>query len=220
MAALDGDDLSARWHDVLSAVGVPADRAGAAWTDLALRYDEPGRRYHTLDHLDEVFVALDGLAADEVGGDVAWDPVRLGAFYHDAVYDPRASDNERRSAELARSQLLELGVAAETLEETARLVRLTASHAPDAGDPNGRVLVDADLSILGAPPARYEAYRRAVRDEYAHLDDDAWRAGRSAVVESLLARPALYSTRLARREWEAAARRNLSAELSELRSAR
>ena len=33
--------------------------------------------------------------------------------------------------------------------EVARLVRLTARHAPSADDRNGRVLCDADLAVLG-----------------------------------------------------------------------
>ena len=72
-------------------------------------------------------------------------------------------------------------------EEVVRLVLLTAGHEVEPGDRNGAVLVDADLSILGAPPERYARYAADVRAEYAHVDDDGV-AGRT------LSRPAPASS--------------------------
>ncbi|GGL07074.1 hypothetical protein Sme01_12060 [Sphaerisporangium melleum] len=99
--------------------------------------------------------------------------------------------------------------------EVARLVRLTAGHDPAPGDRDGEVLCDADLAVLAGPG--YDAYARAVRQEYRHVPDDAFRAGRARVLDGLLALPSLYRTPPARERWEAAARRNLRAELAELR---
>jgi len=174
---------------------------------LLQRYAEPHRHYHDQRHLREVLDAVDRLAhhADDLAA------VRLAAWFHDAVYDPRACDNEERSAALAQSAL-----PPPLADEVARLVRLTAEHSPQPGDRDGAVLCDADLAILGADEQRYDEYASDVRREYDHVADDAFRTGRTAVLARLLARDRLYSTATAYDLWEDRARANLRRELSVL----
>ncbi len=176
---------------------------------LLAAYSSPDRHYHDLRHLTEVLERLHELTrrpgVDEV----------LAAWFHDAVYDGRG-ELEERSARLAEVELSGL-VPAATAAEVARLVRLTASHRPEPGDLPGERLCDADLAILAAPAERYEEYAAAVRREYAEVPDDLFRTGRAAVLADLLAKPTLFHTDHAREHWEAAARRNVEAELARLR---
>ncbi|MFI0421832.1 metal-dependent phosphohydrolase [Spongiactinospora sp. 9N601] len=186
----------------------PASLAVAA--ELAARWAEPHRRYHTLGHLRAVLAAtgrLERHAADPVA-------VRLAAWFHDAVYEGRAGRDEERSAQLALRLLPRCGVPAARIARTARLVRLTATHDPADGDADGAVLCDADLAVLAGPG--YDAYARAVREEYRHVPDPAFRAGRAEILRRLLAAPRLYRTPLGHDLWEAAARANLAAELDRL----
>src|SRR4030095_1690878 len=109
--------------------------------------------------------------------------VRLAGWFHDAVYDPRRADNEECSALLAARVLTDLGVPDERVATVGRLVRSTAGHAGDAADEV--MLADADLAVLGAEPAVYQTYVIGVRAEYAHVDDAAWRVGRTGVLGRL-----------------------------------
>ncbi|MFC5043351.1 hypothetical protein [Ornithinimicrobium kibberense] len=96
---------------------------------------------------------------------------------------------------------------------------MTATHevAPDAGPLAVLDAVhDADLWILSAPPERYAAYRRQVREEYAHVPDDSFRSGRSAVLRAFAGRDRLYRTTHGHRRWTERARRNLAGELADL----
>jgi predicted metal-dependent HD superfamily phosphohydrolase len=197
------------WVDALGE-GPDVRRAGE---ELLSRYAEPHRRYHDLRHLAEVLAALRTLGAGTAV------PVVLAAYWHDAVYDPRAPDNEARSAVLAGTVLGGLGLEAAAADEVVRLVLLTATHDPDPHDTAGGVLCDADLAVLGAPPARYRTYAADVRREYGHLDDEAFRAGRAAVLRDLLGRTRLFTTEPGRRRWDATARRNLQDELARLGAA-
>jgi predicted metal-dependent HD superfamily phosphohydrolase len=182
------------------------------WAAVVGAWSEPHRRYHDLAHLAAVLGIVDQLAA------AAADPaaVRLAAWYHDVAYDPQRSDNEEASAGRARIGLLGL-VEDATLAEVERLVLLTAGHDPQPDDANGAVLCDADLAVLASPAPAYAGYASAVREEYGHLPDAQFTAGRIAVLEHLLALPALFRTRPAQ-EWTAPARANLAAELSLLRA--
>jgi predicted metal-dependent HD superfamily phosphohydrolase len=204
----------AEWDRLLA--GSPPGGRAAAFTDLIARYGQPHRRYHTVAHLGSVLDALDAL--DAVGEPGAGPAVRLAAWYHDAVYDPTAppGDNESRSATLARETLAALAVDPAIVFEVVRLVELTGDHTVAPGDAAGAVLVDADLSILGAEPAAYDRYAAGVRAEYAHVAADGWRAGRAAVLRSFLGRPAIFQTAAGRERWEAAARANLARELAAL----
>jgi predicted metal-dependent HD superfamily phosphohydrolase len=203
--------LPEAWIRAAAAVGARSDVAQAG-ADLLGRYAEPHRRYHDLAHLDDVLRNIDVLA--EHAGDVH--VVRIAAWFHDAVYDPTASDNEERSAVLAQTTLSELRVEDSIAAEVARLVRGTADHAPEPGDLDAAVLCDADLAILASGPERYQVYVEAVRAEYAHVDDRAFASGRAAVLRGLLARDPMFSTPTGRDLWEAAARANVRSELARL----
>ncbi len=202
--------LTSRWDRVTGADWPPEESARLG-KDLLRRYAEPHRRYHDQRHLLAVLRAL-----DELGGDVGV-PVTttLAAWFHDAVYDPVRDDNEEASARLAEMRLPALGAPADDVVEVARLVRLTAGHVASPGDP-GEVLLDADLAVLGGSRGEYDAYAAAVRKEYRHVPDAAFRAGRLAVLLSLRDRPFLYATATGRRRWESAARSNLNREITAL----
>jgi predicted metal-dependent HD superfamily phosphohydrolase len=81
-------------------------------------------------------------------------------------------------------------------------------------------LVDADLSILGTPPALYDGYARAVRAEYSWVATAAYRDGRTAVLGGILARPSIYLHQSYQDLFESQARVNLSRELAELATTR
>ncbi|GAA4316142.1 hypothetical protein GCM10023086_38330 [Streptomyces venetus] len=210
----DIDALRARFARTLEAARGPA--AGpdpVPYADnLLARWQEPQRRYHTVEHLTAVLDRVDVLEKYATDPDV----VRLAAWFHDAVYLPDRSENEERSARLAERALAEAGVPDAKTAEVARLVRLTVGHDPADDDPDGQVLCDADLAILASPPSVYAAYTTAVREEYHFVPSDAFRTGRAAILRRLLDLPRLFRTPYGAAEWEATARYNLAAELEML----
>jgi predicted metal-dependent HD superfamily phosphohydrolase len=189
------------------------DDPGAADAGRALlaAWSEPHRRYHSVAHLRAVLAGVEELADDADDADA----VRLAAWYHDAVYHG-LPDDEERSAQLAERDLSRLGVAPTTVDEVARLVRMTVTHAPAPGDHNGEVLSDADLAALAVPWENYRSNTADIRAEYAHISDEAFRKGRNQVLVGLLESPRVFRTTEGRRRWEEAARRNLRAELAAL----
>jgi len=182
------------------------------WAAVIEAWSQPHRRYHDLAHLAAVLGLVGALP-----GATDSDAVRLAAWYHDVVYEPERRDNEQVSATRARAGLRGL-VPDARVDEVERLVLLTAGHDPAPDDANGAVLCDADLAVLAGPPEAYAAYASAVREEYGHLPDAEFTAGRIAVLEHLLALPALYRTPEAAARWAERATANLTAELSLLRA--
>lgn len=208
--------------------------AEAELASVLARHREPHRRYHAVGHVAWVVRHVVALAADEPHHDL--DAIVAAAFYHDAVYDPRATDNEAASARLAQRRLVELGWTAARAGHVARMIEATAGHLGEPGDghlderderdepgdggrlpdPDTAILLDADLAVLGTDPAAYQQYATGVRAEYAHVPDADWRRGRSTVLSSLLARQCRYRTPTAAARWDRRAVANLTAELAAL----
>jgi predicted metal-dependent HD superfamily phosphohydrolase len=197
-------DLLERWNATLP-------EQPEIGNDLLRRYAEPHRRYHTTDHLRHVLAMIDELADDQ---DLFL--VRLAAWFHDAVYAIPAGQvsNEEASARLALRILGRVGLEQEDLNQVARLVRLTETHVPGARDPEGELLCDADLAILGAEPEAYERYVEQIREEYAAVPESDFLAGRLAILTELADRE-IFRTAKGRR-LTPAARANLEGEMESL----
>jgi predicted metal-dependent HD superfamily phosphohydrolase len=207
------DLMQAGWVRLLAGWSVSPAEAYPVFDRLVAAYSEPHRFYHTLEHLAEMFKVAGKLA------DAAIDPaeVQLAIWFHDVVYDSKATDNEDRSAVLAEELLRPLGVADGALRHVAAMIRATAHTS--AGDMNAdtAVLLDADLAILSAEEKRYGRYAADVRREYAWVPEAAYRTGRTKVLEGFLARPRIYRTERMHAAAEEAARTNLRAEIERLR---
>lgn len=188
---------------------LPEKKAGV-WRVLEEAHSAPGRFYHNLEHVTEclAFVGMCQQAGRKIDDLAA---VEWALWFHDAVYDPRAQDNEERSAALATELLTDAGLPPASVARVASSILATRTHlhGPDRDE---RVVVDADLGCLGVPPPRYSSYVNGVRREYAHLSDAQWTAGRAKFLRSLLEREQLYATDVGK-SLEQQARANLSHEL-------
>ncbi|HET8746191.1 MAG TPA: N-methyl-D-aspartate receptor NMDAR2C subunit, partial [Ramlibacter sp.] len=171
------------------------------------------RHYHTLQHLRACLAHLDAAAT------LAQHPVEveLALWFHDAVYDPRCADNEERSAEWAWRSILAAGCGEEVAQRVQRLVLATHGHAA-SDDADTRLLLDIDLAILGAAPARFDDYEAQIRAEYAHVPEPQFRLRRSEVLASFLARPRIYLTAAFHDALEHRARENLRRSLAALQA--
>lgn len=174
---------------------------------LRTAYAEPHRAYHTWAHIEEGLLVLrDLLPSAQRPGELlmAW-------FFHDAIYDPRAQDNEELSAAWAQEELRSSGVGPAAARRVADLV-LATRHARAEALPcaDAALLLDADLAILGAPPERYAQFEAQIRQEYAWVSQEAYCQGRRAVLLGFAARVPLYHSALMAGR-QAQARRNLEA---------
>src|SRR5439155_22769050 len=125
---------------------------------------------------------------------------------------PTRADNEELSAQLAEAH-----VGFDIAREVGRLIRLTKTHEVERSDRLGAILISIDLSILGAEPARYDAYAAAIRKEYAHVPESDYRAGRSGVLSRFAAQPVIFPEAALARRFDRQARDNLARELASLR---
>lgn len=170
-------------------------------------YAGNGLAYHNLDHLGD---CLDKLLARK---SEARDPiaVELAIWFHDAIYDPRAHDNEEKSAQMAATFLENT-----TWSQSVAELILATKHQEEPPSDDAKLLCDIDLSILGSDDPSYRKYARAIRSEYAWVGEDAYHTGRSAVLKSFLDRPFIFALSASRELYEKPARHKIATELESL----
>lgn len=197
------------WQRTWAALGASAPQG--LGERLLASYAEPQRKYHTLQHLGECIghfeTAID--LARHAG------EVEVALWFHDAIYELKQSDNELQSASWAAKELQSAGLPVQVAERVHALVMATRHAAlPETGDE--RILVDVDLSILGAEADRYAQYAAQVREEYAWVPGWIFRRKRKALLREFLARESIYGTPRFRDRFEARARENLENEIRRL----
>jgi predicted metal-dependent HD superfamily phosphohydrolase len=179
--------------------------------NLIAAYDESQRHYHTLQHLGECLSLFDTYRALAIEPD----EVEVSLWFHDAIYQVRASDNEEKSARWAEDSLRAASVEPERIARVRNHI-LATRHAvlPEGSDQC--LLVDIDLSILGAAPERFDEYEAQVRDEYGWVPRFVFRRKRREILTEFLARKPIYSTPSIRDLLEARARENLVRSIASL----
>lgn len=196
--------------------GVPFHVSPALLDALERAYAEPPRAYHHIGHVLEVLGHFRDVHT--------WKDPRAVAgaiLFHDAVYEPGRSDNERRSAELA-NELLAVHVPGIDLERVASLILLTARHgslrASDV-DAEAALFLDCDMAILGSSPERFTRYEEEIAAEYSHVPREAYAVGRAMFFRKVLATESIFLSPFFRERLEAAARANIERALSAAPSA-
>ncbi|ANE42744.1 phosphohydrolase [Deinococcus puniceus] len=149
-------------------------------------YAEAHRAYHDAEHVRAVLHALESRR-------VLTPVLTLAVWGHDLIYDPRKHDNEQQSAGVFDGWLAEQGAPADLRAEIHALI-LATRHAAPAATRAEALLIDADLSILGATAEAFAAYDAAIRREYRHVPGLLYRMGRKKILRGFLEREQIFTT--------------------------
>lgn len=175
-------------------------------------YGEPHRHYHTLNHIRHCLRELDRAATLITDPDA----VEMALWFHDAIYQPGAKDNERRSADLFRQWS---GARADPVFQQRvddLIMATTHQEPPDQGD--AKFLVDIDLSSFGLPWETCERDGRLIRAEFAGVADDQYYPGHLRFLRTLQDRATFFCTAFFQQRYELVARANLARIIADLRA--
>lgn len=192
-----------RWAQAWHTLGV-SQPPGDLLQNLMRAWRESQRHYHTLQHLEECLMWLDGQQAAAERPD----EVLLALWFHDAVYDVHGSENEALSAAWARNEMLATGIPTDSAGRVHALIMATRHDTLPSGR-DAELLIDIDLAILGAAPQRFDEYERQVRAEYSYVPDEVFWPRRGKLLQRFLERDALYATPSMHALLEGPARANL-----------
>lgn len=179
---------------------------------LKTLYSEPHRFYHNLPHVNSCLTELDSARQIVQQPDL----VEFAIWYHDAIYDSKAKNNEEESARLAYDVCLAAQLPKKFANGTRDLIIATKHNVVPQGI-DARVLVDVDLSILGKTPEEFDEYEQNIRKEYSRVPEDQFRQGRSAILKMFLERDSIYLTDFFKGKYESQARVNLQRSIESLK---
>ena len=203
------DRLKANWDRSLQPFSANQKDVDRLFCDLVAAYSSSNRFYHNLAHIQQVLEVIS--QARSLAKNLP--ELQLAAWFHDVIYNPKADDNEEKSAEYAAVVLHRLNLPTEAIASIKNLILTTKTHQASPEDIDSQILLDADLSILGTSNSGYQAYSRAIRQEYAWLCDREYRDGRLRILQNFLQRQRLYHIPLFFVRLEQQARKNLQAEI-------
>ena len=207
MHSLDPDRWESLWRRLFTA-GDPTP----VYRQLQALYAEPARYYHNASHIVDCLREFDSplVTAADPGA------LELALWFHDAIYDPKANDNEARSSALARACIADAGGAIDLSERVRGLILATKAHDPGCSA-DAPWMIDIDLSIFGRSEAEFDAYDSAIRAEYSWVGEPVFRERRAQILEEFLARPRIFTTAPFRTKYETTARANLRRSIARLR---
>jgi predicted metal-dependent HD superfamily phosphohydrolase len=181
--------------------------------ELLRLYSQEHRHYHNLRHIEECLHEFGGVSM-ECSNPIT---VEMALWYHDIVYEPTATGNERLSANKALFDCLRLGIEDKVFHDAVMELILATRHV-DALSGDAALVADIDLAILGSPWERFSEYESQIRKEYAHVNDKEFSTGRQLILDGFMRRPQIYQTNTFRNKYEKLARANIALSLMKLRS--
>lgn len=206
------EELRHHWNRTAIRLSLKDADRDALFAEIVKRHSERHRAYHGLGHLRALFNVLEPVW-DEIE-----DPARveLAIWFHDIIYKPLRSDNEPKSAELAVKRLSRCGVDPNLIGRVDLLIRATAKHQDGGSDKDDALFLDADFSILGAPPEIYADYVAGVRKEFRLVPAPLFKAGRAKFLQHALAQDRIFHTDYFEKTYGSQARENMQRELANI----
>ena len=206
-------ELQARWVKLWKRVGAQGD-GGEMYRRLFIRYTEAHRAYHTLAHIQHCLREFDAARSLSIDPDT----LEMALWYHDAVYDPRAKDNEEASVRLFLQMADYARLSGDFRNTVSRLIMATAQHRSAERGRDVDLLLDIDLSILGQERKVFNEYERGIRKEYAFIPFAEFRAKRADILVGFLQNLPIYRTDFFQDRYDARAILNLQHSLGKLLS--
>lgn len=211
--------LEARWRNLLKSYQIDQQVGIPLFQEILAAYSEPHRHYHNLSHLNHMFQELETYEVDscEVGpasrvtNEMLW-----AVWYHDFIYKPGASSNEKKSAIKAKESMRKLKIQQASIDKVIELIITTENHQSNSDCINTQLFLDADMAVLGTDQANYLRYCEAIRQEHSGIPDFLFNRGRKQFLISVLKQETIFVSSYFGEKYELKARTNIEAELSQL----
>ena len=148
-------------------------------------------------------------------------PMVLATFFHDVVYNPKSSTNEKDSAILFEEFAKEMFLETSLSSDVVTMIHATEKHQIiPVNDPTMQTaqeyFLDIDMAVLGKKSHAYLVYASLIRKEYSFVEHDTYCSKRTEILESFLEKT-IYKSKLFQSTVEDQAKQNLQQEIDLLK---
>ncbi len=178
-----------------------------AFSEIKNHHSEPHRHYHNWNHIEQILGLIDLQNLQLTEREI----LIHAAIFHDVIYKPGSSTNEKDSAVYAQQVLLQLKKPPSIIQYVTEIILATEKH--QSTDPLVQLFLDMDMSILGSPPKDYEHYQNAIRQEHKNIPSTIYSFGRKRFLKNTLKQKRIFLTDFFHQKLEEQARINLQFEI-------
>lgn len=203
------ENLKSNWENLLQPFQVDKNVSKKILMDLCILYTSEDRFYHRLEHIEQILCTIDSLRP--ICQNLP--ALQLAAWFHDAIYNPKAKNNEEKSAEYAAIALTQLQIPHTIIDRVIKMILYTQYHQAASDDIDSQIFLDADLAILGTNTREYNVYAAAIRREYSWMAAAEYQQGRIEILQKFWQRQRIYFTDRMFTKLEKKARQNILAEI-------
>mgnify|MGYP003611530424 FL=1 len=202
------DQFKSYWLRFSSQLSIEQDISQTLLNILITAYSEPQRAYHNVQHIAECLAHFQSIQSS-LNDPIA---VETAIWFHDVIYDPRASDNELQSAELMK-QLCNTFLSEQQIEKVYQWIIATQKHQ-SSYDHDLNSLLDIDLAILGSSAERFAEYQQQIQFEYAWVESGVYQVKRKQLLQQFEQMNPIFQTSYFNQCLEKQAKRNLADSMS------
>ena len=169
------------WLDIVGEFSISEEDAASIYQIIENYYNEDTRYYHTLTHIHDLLVLFHQFNSIITQKSVVF----LSIIFHDIIYNPKAADNEEKSAELFQT-LMTSFLPIDIITIVLDFIIATKSHQLSSNNINLKLFLDFDMSIFSTDRSIYIKYANSIRNEYIHVDFEVYCVKRSEFLRSML----------------------------------
>lgn len=153
-------------------------------THVGHHYRECHRAYHNERHIQDIFCMAQNMNLPLSDEQV------LALMYHDIVYIPGTTLNEELSVMLMKTHVAQNEddfndlFPNTNINAIEQIILDTKTHKATIQE--SELVLDLDMAILAAKPARYENYKNEIRREFIQFNNDAYVDGRCTFLQAAL----------------------------------
>ena len=153
--------------------------------------------------------SFENSTSNAVTNEVLW-----AVWYHDIIYKPSASTNEKKSAIKAKDSMQKLGIAQSSIDKVVSLILATENHQSHTNDIQTQIFLDADMAILGSNNETYSKYCNTIRQEHSSIPAFLFNRGRKKFLSAVLKQDAIFVSSFFSNKYEKTARINIELEIN------
>jgi len=195
-----------RWNRLCFRLNI---NPGTSYQQLIQAYSEPHRHYHNQQHISECLALLDWAEPKQ---NTLIDLVEVALWYHDVIYQPQKTDNEKQSAVIA----CQLSPLSTHYKKTIHSLIMATCHDTQANNDAKKLIIDIDLGILSQSEARFLEYENQIRKEYLWVSEAIYNAKRKKILQQFINRQSIYYTDYFQHHLEDRARYNINQSINKL----
>lgn len=143
-------------------------------------YNSKGRYYHNMNHLDDVLCCLEDYNKSNLFNETEYQILVMTAIYHDIIYNPKAKDNEEKSAQFIN----DCSCSEDIKRQVYNLILFTKYQRAPKNDLE-EIFMSCDMNVFDKSFTEQLQFEKNIQKEYSWVPLDVYVKNRIKVLSHI-----------------------------------